>query len=319
MILSLLRSFQLRFEIIQELTLLATFRRSFGPDSKYKSNSDPHMNNTDNTERTFSLESPLDRELALARLIDDELTAAQERELLKHLDAQPELWRPCALGFLEERALRRGARGWVNAQDGDSLSVPLAPPVSSTNASTQTLAEPVAPVRAPSQKHRTWLDYTTIAAGLLVAFVGGLIVQQNQPRPLPMNTPVATDQLPPAAPNSPVENKTPEVNPATPLLAKTDLPTNLRLQYVNHTGEPSDKEIDVPLIPMNNIDDSMLASWEQATRQNSIPAETLRLLEQEGQVVRQQNMWLTVDLPNGQQALVPVQRIFVQPRHFLAQ
>jgi len=291
------------------------------------------MNTNENTERTFSLETQLDRELALARLIDDELTAAQERELLKHLDTHPELWRHCALGFLEERALRRAARGWVKAQE----TVPVQPApamLGLTGASgdtTTALAEPVAPVRVAQQKRRTWLDYVTIAAGLLVAFLGGLIVQQNQPRPLPGNATITKAPTPPvAAPLAsdqnntppqinPEQNNTPETNSTTPLLAKTDSPTNLRLQYVNHTGQPSDKEIDVPLIPMNNIDESMLATLEQAAQQNVIPTETQRWLEQEGQVVRQQNLWLTVELPNGQQALVPVQRIMVQPRHLLAQ
>jgi len=249
-----------------------------------------------------------DRELALARLIDDELTAAQERELLKHLDAHPEMWRHCALGFLEERALRRGARGWVKAQETDPL-VPLAPPVNTVSSSAQARAEPVAPTRATTQKKRSWLDYATIAAGLLLAFTVGLIVQQYQSRPLPNNTPVAKDQTP--APDS-------AAAPAVSL-AKNDSLNNLRLQYVSNNGEPSNKEIDVPLIPVNSVDDSMLASWEQATRQNTIPQETQRWLEQEGQVVRQQNLWLTVELPNGQQALVPVQRIQVQPRHLLAQ
>src|SRR6476620_9737622 len=100
------------------------------------------MNLADNNERTFTLETQIDRELALSRLIDDELTAAQERELLKHLDAHPEMWRHCALGFLEERALRRGARGWVKAQEPNP-PVPLAQPVTATAVSQKALAEPM--------------------------------------------------------------------------------------------------------------------------------------------------------------------------------
>jgi hypothetical protein len=272
------------------------------------------------------LTTKADRELALARLIDDELSAAQERELLKHLDTHPEHWRPCALGFLEERALRRGARGWVKAQDTSESSLPLASPMSDAVVSPKALAPPVAPgERVPAvlprngtavsrtlRKQRTWLDYATIAAALLIAFTGGLIVQQYQARPIPMNVPVAKETPLPAPSSVGAEQP-------SSLLAKTDAPSNLRLQYVNHEGEPSPKEIDVPLIPVNNVDDSMLSSWEQAARQNVIPQETQRWLEQEGQVVRQQNLWLTVELPNGQQALVPVQRIQVQPRHLLAQ
>ncbi len=253
----------------------------------------------------LTLTTKEDRELALARLIDDELTAAQERELLKHLDAHPELWRDCALGFLEERALRRGARGWVKAQESAPVPSQPAPAVLGLT------AEKVVPRIA--SKQRSWLDYTTIAAGLLLAFIGGSVLQQYQSRPLPTNTPVAKDSAPPTAPNQQADDA------SSALLAKTDSPSNLRLQYVSNEGQPSNKEIDVPLIPVNKVDDSMLSSWEQAARQNTIPQETLRWLEQEGQVVRQQNLWLTVDLPNGQQALVPVQRIVVQPRHLLAQ
>jgi hypothetical protein len=275
----------------------------------------------------LSLTTKAERESALARLIDDELTAAQERELLKHLDAQPELWRHCALGFLEDRALRRGARGWVMAQDSATSATQPAPAVlgltGTRTATTQALAEPVAPVRVPLQKRRSWLDYTTIAAGLLLAFVGGVIVQQNQPRPLPNNLPVAKDSPAiPAQKDIPVPSQLvlPEsADSQQSAVASDDSPSNLRLQYVNHTGEPSSKQIDVPLIPVSNIDENMLDTWEQAAPQNSLPPETQRWLEQEGQVVRQQNLWLTIDLPNGQQALVPVQRIMVQPRHLLAQ
>lgn len=252
----------------------------------------------------ISLTTKDDRELALARLIDDELTAAQERELLKHLDAHPEMWRRCALAFLEERALRRGARGWVMAQDAEPRASERAPAVLPLNDSA---------VPRTAQKKRTWLDFATIAAGLLLAFFGGLIVQQYQARPLPTNTPVAKNTTSPAASDQQAADS------SNALVAKTDSPSNLRLQYVSHEGQPSNKEIDVPLIPVNKVDDSMLSSWEQAARQNTIPQDTLRWLEQEGQVVRQQNLWLTVDLPNGQQAIVPVQRIVVQPRHLLAQ
>jgi len=87
------------------------------------------MNINQSTDDSFSLTTTLGRGMALARLIDDELTTAQERELLKHLDGHPELWRHCALGFLEERALRRGSRGWVMAQKTNTTSVPLAPPI----------------------------------------------------------------------------------------------------------------------------------------------------------------------------------------------
>lgn len=265
---------------------------------------------------TLTLVTNADRELALGRLIDDELTAAQERELLKHLDAQPELWRHCALGFLEERALRRGARGWVKAQDIVQSSTPLAAPVSSGVIPREARAEPVAPAGLaghPIKKQRTWLDYATIAAGLLLAFTGGLIVQQYQARPLPKNMPLAKDQTP--APPGPPSTEL----PAPTTLAKVEAPSNLRLQYVSHEGQPSDKEIEVPLIPVSKVDESMLASWEQAARQTPIPAETKRLLEQEGQVVRQLNTWITVDLPNGKQALVPVQRIVVESRDLWAQ
>jgi hypothetical protein len=130
---------------------------------------------------------------------------------------------------------------------------------------------------------------------------------------MPTNLPVAKDPPAPAVPNQSGDDS------STSLLAKTDTPSNLRLNYVSNDGQQSNKEIDVPLIPVSKVDDSILASWEQASQQNTIPQETQRWLEQEGQVVRQQNMWLTVELPGGQQALVPVQRIMVQPRHLLAQ
>lgn len=45
------------------------------------------------------------------RVVDDELSPSERRELLAQLEARPELWRGCALAFLEAQALRRELRG----------------------------------------------------------------------------------------------------------------------------------------------------------------------------------------------------------------
>ncbi|MGC4006203.1 MAG: hypothetical protein QM811_25040 [Pirellulales bacterium] len=45
----------------------------------------------------------------IERLIDDELTVAEERALLTYLEANPEHWRTCALAFVEHRASRTRA------------------------------------------------------------------------------------------------------------------------------------------------------------------------------------------------------------------
>jgi hypothetical protein len=227
-------------------------------------------------------------ELALSKMVDDELTAQQERQLLQFLDQQPQYWRVCALAFVSERALRRGSRSWVLHQQRETSSAP-AP---ATHSSVQTKATSGSPL---AERIR-WA--TAIAAALML----GLVIRDYWPHDFgSSNT---------TKPNPIVNN--PPTLPAPENSTDTEFPRGVRMQFVNNNNEPGET-VDVPLVPVSHVDERMLQSWQQSTDLN-LPAAFLQQLEQEGQVVRQQNSWMQIQLPNGQQALVPIQRLQILPR-----
>jgi len=104
--------------------------------------------------RKFESSPERDLEVAIGRLVADELDATDRRALLVHLDATLDGWRSCALAFLEDQAWRSAlARPWAE-------SVRL------------TEIEMVDRRPQPKQRWRSWARY---AASITVATVVGLI------------------------------------------------------------------------------------------------------------------------------------------------
>jgi len=125
----------------------------------------------------------------LDRLVDGELGEAERMSLLRALDHEPDGWKRCAIAFLEAQAWREAA------SDGGMRLAPPAPPA-----------------RSPVLR-----QLVAIAAGVAVAFCGGVVsrdtVQTVSPRPTevarrpvqPPDAPApagARASFPPAVPES---------------------------------------------------------------------------------------------------------------------
>lgn len=95
------------------------------------------------------------------RLVDGELSLAEQRALLEQIEASPNGWRRVGLAFLEAQSLRQSCTEWA---------VPIAtipvPSLSSTN--------------MPVRQHR-WLRLVTSAVVLMVAFTAGMVTGHPWP------------------------------------------------------------------------------------------------------------------------------------------
>jgi hypothetical protein len=97
------------------------------------------------------------------RLVDDELSASERRDLLTQMEARPELWRSCALAFLEAQTLRREFRGLLAEQVASAAT-----PASLAPTATHHLA-PAQEPRSSSGPRRAGLGAWATAASWLVA------------------------------------------------------------------------------------------------------------------------------------------------------
>jgi hypothetical protein len=246
-----------------------------------------------NETTTLPLTDAASVELALSKMIDDELTAQQERQLLQFLDQHSQYWRDCALAFVAERALRRGSRSWVLHQQLETSTAPAPATLS------------VVPTKATAGT--PWAERIRWAVGLAAALLLGLVIRDYWPHDFGSSNTTKPNQI---------VNKQPPA-PAVEKGTNTELPQGVRMEFVNSNNESTDS-VDVPLVPVNHVDENLLQSWQQASQIN-IPSRILQQLEQEGQTVQQQNSWMPITLPTGQQALVPIQRVRIVPRHSLAQ
>jgi hypothetical protein len=58
------------------------------------------------------------------RLVGNELSDPDYRALLQRMEAEPGLWRDCALAFLEEQTIRQALAGWGDAAGRPAVSAP---------------------------------------------------------------------------------------------------------------------------------------------------------------------------------------------------
>lgn len=222
----------------------------------------------------------LDRKLD--RLIDGELSSSEYRELLATLDEQPQGWRRCALAFLEAQALG----GELAVLRGECLE-----PVKQEAVVTVQHAEPA--VRPVWQN--LWFLTLAMAASFLIALPLGPLLFSGKSSP---DTPVAKQSpLDPAIPPSPVfAQQDPAPTSRQPL-------GNIRL-VDNSNGS----NVEVPYYHADNAGD-LLGSDTEVT----LSPELLRALELAGNNVQREQSMMPLNLEDGGQVLVPIDRYRISP------
>jgi hypothetical protein len=211
----------------------------------------------------------------LDRLVDDELTDAERRELLLRLERTPDGWRRCALAFLENQAWRSESKAYVSG----TPQVAVRPtPASTANRGWTTMPK--------------WFPIATAACLMFALGVWAVVRDKDGNKIARVSVPdggsiaVQPLPLPPAAPKS---------RPTTP-----DGTANIELVE----GEV----VEVPLVGPSQLDEALFGQWSQA-----LPPEILQMLERSGhQIVRQRKL-VPVDLRDGRRAVVPMDQLEIVP------
>ncbi|TWT38859.1 hypothetical protein [Blastopirellula retiformator] len=217
----------------------------------------------------------IERQRQIDLLVDGELSAKQEQDLLTKLE-QTGAWRDCALSFVENQVLRQAMPPVV-----DSHPVAFSPATES-------------PVAAPIlHGARGWDGRTgqlaALAASVLIAFIAGQMAAPWMTGPAGGGTNGTGGEA------LAVSNNSENIPQERPL-------------FVNYrSGDGVDR---VPIA----IDESKPFNPNAPfpTSFGMSPAE-LQQLSDEGRAIQQKQQWLPVKLQDGREAVVPVQELYIQP------
>ncbi len=245
-------------------------------------------------------------DLRFDRLVDDELSDTERRQLLASLDDEPGGWRCCALAFLEAQAWRRTMRdfprceGALTAAD-DCLDAPesrLLKPAKPTPYSGS-----IGDERDGIASHFPSLVGLALAMGicfLVAVFLGTEFRQRwapNRPQtPLAtQNVPVTTERL--------GEETLPEIEPQAP--ATGIVPWGEATFVVDGKGG---REVDIPVFDLDPYARQVLLE------QSTAAFEDLRqALQRDGFDVRRSVRWSPIEMPGGQQMIVPIGDFEISP------
>jgi hypothetical protein len=229
--------------------------------------------------------------VAFDRLIDGELTGADERALLSTLDACPDGWRRCALAFLEARALKQELS--VIAKSSQRLN---GTPVEINAAAGERGSRSSMHQQAGSER---WRHFFTLATSLLIAFCLGIVVRGQWMQR------VGVDRSGPLV----VKGENSETNSASQRNenggANADDAWQLATLTMNVLGADGQKqsEIELPLIEAETFDPSLLRSKPVA-----VPESVREALVQSGHTLEEERLLVPVYLQDGRRAIVAVDR-----------
>jgi hypothetical protein len=238
-----------------------------------------------------------DQQRLIDLLVDGELAEDERRQLLASFDARPDLWRRCAVAFLE-------AQSW-----GSELSV-LArqQPRIDCEPSAQARRADLAP-RAIVAAPRSWWHTASagwplaMAATFLLAFGLAWVIRQ------PGNVPSMADNTTAPVPRigALADAGTPRKNPA----AADAAPQSDRwdtVTLVMDDGVSGQREVELPVVESAATDDSWLDRAGPV-----VPFELRDALERLGHRVDERRQYLPLDLEDGRQLIVPVDNVEFTP------
>jgi hypothetical protein len=244
------------------------------------------------------------------RLVDDELSEEERRQLLGQLDDEPGGWRRCALAFLESQCWRQALGEMPNVRDSLSAVFQSTAKGAGETPALQG-ATPAIPFETP--RRTPWLGrakvLSAMAASFLAAMWLGTLAQQawvGQPR-LPGDGTIAT-----LADNT--KGLHPSVTPdgsgsslaGSPLRAGAGSNPWHVVTVSASDGRHPRSSIEVPAVERDNIDEQWLRSVPPA-----IPDNVLQALARTGHQIEQQREFVPVPLKDGRQLVMPVDRVKV--------
>lgn len=243
---------------------------------------------------------PTDDDWEFERLIDGELSFAEQRAWLTRLELFPEGWRKLALGLLEDRVLRREMQsGWRNDQ---TLSLRWESPP---------------PPSPPVARRRDARKHISVAAACLLCLFVGIQAEQWRGRRIASSETVATSAGPvgSARVSSPINR---DDVPFGPEFLATDAdaeqPANGRL--ADSRPQPAltfrladwPDSLEMPVVEVVDDDDQVA----ELLRQSAVTDEMRRELEAAGYVIHEQRKYVPVPLEDGREGIAPVSEISVE-------
>lgn len=244
------------------------------------------------------------------RLVDDELSEKDRRELLGQLDDEPGGWRRCAMAFLEAQCWKSTLGEMANLRN--SLSMALQ---STRNAANETPIpqEKTPAVRLEKTRQTPWLGRAKILSAMAASFLAALWLGTAAHR--------AWMTQPPGAGNSAIQVAD-NSRSYQPLQALHDSATNYvggptrvhvhpnpwQMVTVSSSSDGQHPQsIRVPAVERENVDEQWLRSVPPA-----IPDNVRQALARTGHQIEQKRELMPVPLQDGRQLVVPVDRVNVR-------
>jgi hypothetical protein len=238
------------------------------------------------------------------RLVDDELSEEERRELLGQLDDEPAGWRRCALAFLEAQCWRQALGETPNVRD-------------SLRATLQSTAQDAGETPTLQEKKKTprrtlWLGRAKVASAMAASFLAAMWLGTAAQRAWVGHSRIAGGG---ATEVAKFDGFHPSVTPddtgsrlaTAPLRAgSASSPWRVVTVSASADGQQPRSAIEVPAVERENIDEQWLRSVPPA-----IPDNVLQALARTGHQIEQQREFLPVPLKDGRQLVVPVDRVKV--------
>ena len=220
-----------------------------------------------------------------ARLIDGEMSFAEQRAMLATLDDTENGWKKLALALLEEQAFRREMLAFTSAEDGMGQKIAMDRSLSkllSSNPNNRAVKSSWWASSAPFRVH--------VAIAALMAIVcfglGMRIEHYRQPTIM-----IAERTIPPttSSPSNAVETQ-----------------QTMKLTFADQNSGAQTVEVPVA--------DAFGAEATELLSQSAVSDELRKKVEAQGYVIHEERKYVLVSLANGQQGIAPVSDVVVEPQ-----
>jgi hypothetical protein len=225
-------------------------------------------------------------ETSFDRLVDDELSEKERREILGRLDDEPGGWRRCALAFLEAQCWKQSLGEISNDREESPKTTLARNPQRSPWAGRMGLLSAMAAsflvaMWLGTAAHRAWVGHSDVSGT-----TGEIAGKPNVPRPV--FTPDRHENA---------------LASAQPRNAAAPNPWHTVTVSVPNDGRPL---VDVPAVERDRFDEQFFQNMPPA-----IPDNVMQALNRTGHQVQQRREFMPVSLKDGRQMIVPVDHVDV--------
>jgi hypothetical protein len=244
--------------------------------------------------------SPDNQDRLFDRLVDDELTDTERKELLSGLDSREGGWRRCAIAFLEAQSWRREIGSLFGKSESDKQNNP-----SQKSELPKTAPRKESGKTRKTKKRRSLSGpLLSVAAGILLAIGMNSLIQE-----MGMNS---SPGLPPFSGNQFASMINNQSLPQKAGLGSLDLSIDPRkdVHLVKLNGRtPSGKQLSavLPAISQDRLDETWIKNMPSA-----IPDELVNRYQQAGHEIKTTRQLLPIRMGDGRKLIIAVDQLDVR-------